>query len=268
MDYKKQLTVVDQLPPFEVFVKPYCDKLLKQIDKEQNNISIKMKSAGVSAHSWFNYSGGYQSLSTSKGSSSMPASKRENYHEIKSLLNDFNEDYSSDDDSDNDDLDVMDNQLHGDTDDHVEDITNEQIRSKHTTENNNNKSTVVEEEVYWKVHCSPHKVSINSSKLVFFKSQLLSILFGLNETLHCYYIKILPGERLKSDLQVCCQFRIHHPVNQNVVYQKDAEREFNFTKNTITTYGFDQFISRQDASSYLDSSGHLLLSVLLVSEMV
>ena len=137
MDYKKQLTVVDQLPPFEVFVKPYCDKLLKQIDKEQNNISIKMKSAGVSAHSWFNYSGGYQSLSTSKGSSSMPASKRENYHEIKSLLNDFNEDYSSDDDSDNDDLDVMDNQFHGDTDDHVEDITNEQIRSKHTTENNN-----------------------------------------------------------------------------------------------------------------------------------
>lgn len=266
MDYKKQLTVVDQLPPFEVFVKPYCDKLLKQIDKEQTNISIKMKSAGVSAHSWFNYSGGYQSLSASKDS--MPTNKHDkNYHEVKSLLNDFHEDCSSDDDSDNGDRDVMDNQFHGDTDDYVEDTTNKQIRSKHSTDNNNN-SAVVEEEIFWKVHCSPHKLSINSSKLIFFKSQLLSILFGLNETLHCYYIKILPGERFKNDLQVYCQFRIHHPVNQSVVYQKDAEREYNFAKNVITTYGFDQFISRQDASSYLDSSGHLLLSVLLVSEMV
>jgi len=262
MDYKKQLTIVDQLPPFDIFVKPYCTKLLKHIDKEQSNISIKMKSAGVSTQSWLNYSGGYQSLNASKDS--LLINKQENYQEVKSLLNDYHEDCSSDDDGDDSDHDVMNNQFHGDSGDHFDDTTNQQIRSKHSTCNN----SVIEEEVFWKVHCSSQKQTINSSKLVFFKSQLLSILFGLDEMLNCYYIKILPGERFKSALQVHCQFRIHHPINQSIVYQKDAEERYNFSKNTITSYGFDQFISRQDASSYLDSSGYLMLSVLLVSEIV
>lgn len=244
MDYASLIQLVDELPPYEEYMEPFCNELLEKIAKEQRKLEVALKAQGIQVrkevrHVWSEYSTEYPQLLVESGRQLDPQTPNEE----EPLLGVIGEDTSIP----------------------MSASTNGIVSDGGVYPSFTGSIQLLEEVVDWKISFA-QGLKVKDSKLFFFGSILFRMSFGLNSSGDFYYLHIAPAERLEADVRIHCKYHIRDPSTDAVLITQVAEANYLFRHNHQDSAGVDSFIG-PEVANYLDKYRRLSLAVVVASEV-
>jgi hypothetical protein len=249
MNYASLIVPVDELPPYDEYIEPFCEELLEKIATMQRKVQVSLKEQGIQVRKevrsvWPDYCVEYKKLLVD---------------------HDRREEAEADEVEDGDEGQPLLGALADDTSVPMSLSTNGAATGSDVFLGFHAHASLLEEEVSWKVNFT-QGMKAKDSKLFFFGSTLFRLSFGLNtDGLH-YYIHISPAERLESDIRIHCKYRIHDPATEAVLLTQIAEGNYLFRRHSHDSAGIDEFVG-PEVSGYLDGYKRLLVSVVVSTEL-
>lgn len=244
MDYASLIQPVDELPPYEEYMEPFCNELLEKIAKKQRNLEVALKAQGIQVRKevrnvWSEYSTEYQKLMVESGRQLEPQTPNEE----EPFLGLIGEDTSIP----------------------MSTSTNGIVSDGGVYPSFTGSIQLLEEVVDWKISFA-QGLKVKDSKLFFFGSILFRMSFGLNSSRDFYYLHIAPAERLETDVRIHCKYHIHDPSTGAVLITQVAEANYMFRRSHQDSAGVDSFIG-PEVANYLDKYRRLSLAVVVASEV-
>lgn len=247
MDYTSLIVPVDDLPPFDEYIEPFCSEMLEKIAAMQRRIVVDAKERGIQVRKeirsvWPEYGTEYRKLLEEP--EGVLHSHQGPIEEAPLLL--------SFADEDSDPYSVSSNEFN----------MNSRVFPAFSSW-----TTHIEEIVDWKVSFA-QGLKVKDSKLFFFGGVLLrlSIGRGQDDSPSQFYIHISPAEKLEKDIKIHCQYRIHDPSSDAILVTQIAEGNYLFRRKMQDTAGIENFLGAE-VSRYLDGGKRLSLSVVVKSEL-